>query len=405
MNRILFVDDDMNELGKLEHTLAPMATQWHVQFATSGTQALEMLGRSPFEIVVADVGMPGMDGVQLLSEVMQRHPATVRIAMLERPEEGTVVRSAGATHQYLTKPYSLATLQDTVTRATSLRALLADEGLKKLVAQVRTLPSLPALYTRLVAECRSPRGSLKTVGEIIGEDVGMTAKILNLVNSAFFGLKARVSSPIQAVQLLGLDTVKGLVLTASVFSQFDQARLGRFSIVTFWRHSLITGSFARIVVTQERRDQHLANDASVAGMLHDAGQLVLAAHLPEKYGEALELMASRGIALCDAEREVFGATHATVGAYLLGLWGLPDSVVEAVAYHHTPGVSGERAFAPLAAVHVADAFADELVAVGAPGAAFDAPYLDRTGLGHRVAHWRERCKAFAGESPKEDGGP
>ena len=403
MNRILFVDDDASELDRLEHTLAPMTKQWHMQFAASGTQALEMLGRVPFEIVVADVGMAGMDGVQLLSKVMERHPHTVRIALLERPEDGTVVRSAGATHQCLTKPCSLAALRETVARATSLRSLLADEALKTLVAQVRTLPSLPALYTRLVAECRSPRGSLKTVGEIIGEDVGMTAKILNLVNSAFFGLKTRVSSPVQAVQLLGLDAVKGLVLTASVFSQFEQARLGRFSILTFWRHSLITGSFARIVATQERRDQHLANDASVAGMLHDAGQLVLAAHLPDRYGAALELVSSGGVSLCDAERSVFGATHATVGAYLLGLWGLPDAIVEAVAYHHTPAAVGDSTFGPLAAVHVADAFADELVAVGEQDARFDTPYLDRIGLGHRVAHWRERCKVFAGET-RDDGG-
>jgi HD-like signal output (HDOD) protein len=403
MNKILFVDDDVAELAGLQHTLAPMARQWSMQFATSGKQALEMLGRTSFEIVVADVGMPDMDGVQLLSEVMHRHPDTVRIALLERPKEGTVVRSAGATHQYLTKPCSLQTLTETVARATALRSLLADEGLKKLVAQVRTLPSLPALYTRLVAECRSPRGSLKTVGEIIGEDVGMTAKILNLVNSAFFGLKTRVSSPVQAVQLLGLDTVKGLVLTAAVFSQFEQTRLGRFSIVTFWRHSLITGSFARIVATQERRDQHFANDASVAGMLHDAGQLILAAHLPDQYGQALELVTAGQRSLCEAEREVFGSTHATVGAYLLGLWGLPDAVVEAVAYHHNPSAAAERVFAPLTAVHVADAFADELIAVGEHGNPFDMRYLDAIRLAHRVAHWRERCKAFAGET-RDDGG-
>lgn len=398
MRRLLFVDDDVAQLSNLRETLAGMRDEWHMEFARSGEEALDILARAPFEILFTDLGLPGMDGLQLLAEVMNRHPDMVRIALLARADEGTVVRTAGATHQYLAKPCDLELLKRTVSRAAALRSLLTDESLRNLVRQVRSLPSLPALYTRLVEECRSPRGSLKTIGEIIEDDVGMTAKILHLINSAFFGLRCRVTSPVQAVQLLGLDTVKSLVLCASVFSQFEGKRLGRFSMVTFWRHSLITGSFARIIAAQERQDQHFANDASVAGLLHDAGQLILASSLPERYDEALGLAAREGLALSDAELRVFGTTHAAVGAYLLGHWGLADAIVEAVAFHHMPMLEPDRAFAALTAVHVADALAHEFVAVGETSGGVDHAYLEDLGLTERLPVWRERCQAFAAET-------
>ena len=403
MNRILFVDDDANVLQGLRRMLRDMRQEWHMEFAGGGQEALEVLAKAPFDIVVTDMRMPGMDGGQLLTEVMQRYPHMVRIVLSGQAEEAAVIRTVGAVHQYLSKPCDAETLKKTVARACALRSVLADENLKRVLSHIQSLPSLPALYTRLLEECQNPRGSLRTVGEIIAEDVGMTAKILHLVNSAFFGLRTRVSSPVQAVQLLGLDTVKSLTLCASVFSQFEGA-LHRFPLMAFWRHSLVAGSFARIVATAEQNETTFANDASVAGLLHDAGQLVLAANLPDRYAQALDLARTEEIPIADAETKVFGASHAMVGAYLLGLWGLPDSVVEAVARHHDPSNASDLTFAPLTAVHVADALADEVHAGGGPDAkrSIDEAYIVTLGMTNRIQVWRERCLAYAGETNSDE---
>ncbi|MBI1847966.1 MAG: HDOD domain-containing protein [Candidatus Rokubacteria bacterium] len=281
----------------------------------------------------------------------------------------------------------------------ALAAVLADPGLKSLVSQMRSLPSLPSLYVRVLAECQSPRGSLKTVGEIIAEDVAMTAKILQMVNSSFFGLRGRVSSPVHGVQLLGLETVKALVLCAHVFSQFDDIKLGHFPIEVLWRHSLASSAFARLIAASEREEEAVVDMATVAAILHDVGQLVLASRVPDRYADVLALAHARGVPLADAEAETIGTTHAAVGAYLLGFWALPAPIPEAVAFHHTPWQAGGDRFSTVTAVHVADALADELAAGDViPGPReIDTRYLDDLGLSDRLAVWRDGCARIAGE--------
>lgn len=403
MSRILFVDDDPNVLQGLQRMLRDMRAQWEMEFAPGGEEALAVLARAPFDVVVTDMRMPGMDGAQLLTEVMQRHPDMVRIALSGQAEDEAVIRTVGAVHQYLSKPCDAETLKRTVARAVELRSLLANGDLKHVVSQMKSLPSVPALYTRLLEECRAAGGSLKAVGEIIAKDVGMTAKILHLANSSFFAIRSQVTDPVHAVQLLGLDTVKGLVLSAEVFSRFEAARAGRFPLDAVWRRSLTTSGFARAIARLEVAPASVVNDAAVAGLLHDAGQLVLATNFPERYDEVLALAAG-GRAFVEAELAVFGATHAMVGAYLLGLWGIPDSIVEAVALHHTPRAASSREFSALTAVHVADAIADDLCA--GPGGAASAPvdegYLTALGLGARLATWRAACEACAGDTRDDE---
>jgi HD-like signal output (HDOD) protein len=346
---------------------------------------------------VTDVRMDGMDGFELLAEIKQRSPGAVRIALSGHLEEGSSLRAVGLAHQFSIKPCSMATLQEAIVRATSLRRLLARDDLKRLVASMASLPSVPAPYTQLVKECQGTRNSLKIIGELVADDIGMTAQILHLANSAFFGRSARVTDPVRAVQLLGLETVKALALTSGVFSQFAARRMKHFSLDQLWRHSLITHSFARIITRTENADPSFADDASVAGLVHDAGQLVLAANLPDRYEEALLRATEGGVSLADAESSVFGATHASVGAYLLSLWGLPERVVEAVAFHDSPTAARHRAFTPLAVVHVADALAHPFCA--APGSlespVIDSAHLARLGLADRLEAWERACRRFA----------
>lgn len=394
MRRILFVDDEPNILQGLQRMLRPMRQEWDMTFAGSGSEALQILEKTNYEVVVSDMRMPGMDGAQLLADVQRLYPQTVRIILSGHSDRELILKSVGPAHQFLTKPCDAEDLKGTVARACALRDLLSDESLKGLVAMMQTLPSVPALYTEVVLELQNPNSSLKRVGEIISRDVGMTAKILQLVNSAFFGLRNHVSSPAEAVSLLGLDTVKALVLSVHIFSQYDKSKLPGFSIDALWLHSLKVGSNSQLIAKKESQDRKASNDALMAGLLHDSGKLVLAANLPEQFGRAITLANDKKLCLEAAEREVLGASHAEVGGYLVGLWGLPDPIVEAVAFHHHPGKSQGQTFAPLTAIHAANAMNHEKTDYPTHGKAspLDMDYLSLVGMDGRISEWRQICE-------------
>jgi len=396
---ILFVDDEPKILRGMRRQLNSMADKWYMAFAESGIDALDILGQSdtPYDVIVTDIRMPGIDGIELLKQVQKKFPHMVRIVLTGQVDRDSVIRAVGLAHQFLVKPCTAKTLQVTLSHAFSLRKLLNSNRLKKLVSQLKTLPSLPTLYKNLLSEIQKSDASVKKIGEIIAQDMSMTAKILQLVNSVFFGLRRHISNPTQAVMLLGLDTVKALVLSVHVFSQFNGVQLKKISLEQLQMHRLTVGAFAKRIAEAEGRDKQVADFAFTAGLLHDIGRLVLATNLPEEYVEALSLEETMKIDLLRAEQMVFEATHAEVGAYLLGIWGLPDEVVEALAFHHNPFENISKDFCALTAVHVANCLAHESRLLASPGnpPQINEPYLEQLGYRDRISEWRALCLEIA----------
>ena len=395
--RILFVDDESMILDGLRRMLHPMRCEWNISFAQSGHEALDILAGESFDVIITDVRMPGIDGSQLLREVTERHPQMVRIVLSGQAEDETVLQSVRHVHQYLSKPCDTEMLRSTIVRACALSDLLEDETLKRLISQMETLPSLPSLCRTIEQELRSPEASTRKIAEIISQDIGMSAKVLQLVNSAFFGIRQPVATPGQAAVLLGLETIRNLVLSVHLFAQFGQADLGGLSLEVLWNHSMNAGMYARQLAMSENMDSETVDHAFTGGLLHDAGKLVLAANLAEEYASVLTRASRTGIALYEAEREVFGSTHAEVGCYLMGLWGLPDPIVEALAFHHCPSRHGEEGFTPVTAVHVADILEHEMYSAESIQASreVDDAYLTHLGLSERQTEWRARCREIA----------
>jgi HD-like signal output (HDOD) protein len=272
----------------------------------------------------------------------------------------------------------------------SVQNLLGNESLRKLVADLKTLPSLPTLYQDLTRELQQAEPSIERIGRIISQDLAMLTKVLQVVNSPFYGLARRVTTASQAVALLGLDTIKSLVLTSKIFEAFDQSKLPFFNLDILWQHGVTTGANARKIAKDEQAPPAVLEDTVMAGMLHDIGQLVIASNLPERYTDMLALMQEQSLPECEAEEQVLGATHAAIGGYLLGLWGLNDAVVEAVAFHHYPARAQTRTFSPLTAVHIANAIEEEeqAAAMGDTLSAVDFDYLDACELSDRLPIWR-----------------
>ena len=403
MKRLLFADDESKLLDGLKRSLRPMRDEWDMTFVTSGAEALTALDQAPFDVVISDMRMPGMDGAQLLREVHQRYPQTVRIVLSGQSDQESIYRSIGSTHLYLAKPCESDQLKATVMRACALRELLGSDSLRRLVTGMQQIPSQPMLYDEIRREAESKTASLTTISSIISKDMGMTAKIMQLVNSAYFGLRGTVSTAEQAVNLLGLDTVQALVLTVHVFSQFTSTPGSRFDIGHLWEASTQTGVLARAIAKAEQAPVSVIDQAYTAGLLHDVGMLVLAANMLKQYDAMIETAHDKGVLLSEVERQELGATHAEIGAYLLGLWGLGDPIVEAVAFHHHPSNCLGNTFSPLTAVHMANVLQQELShqAIGDVPSQIDFTYLDRLHLTDRVPHWREVTCMVQREAEKE----
>jgi HD-like signal output (HDOD) protein len=323
---------------------------------------------------------------------MKRHPNTVRLVLSGHADREAVLRMVGPAHQYLSKPCNAEELRSAITRALALRELLGNEQLKQLASRVRSLPTLPALHKQLTTELAKEEPSIERVAVIISRDVGMTSKILQLVNSAFFGLAESASSPLAAVSYLGLSTVRALAVSVHVFSQFEPGTIKCFSVEQLADHCWRTGMTAKKIAAIQHCDPKVDEQCFLAGLLHDVGRLVMAAGLGEQYAAVMARARESRIPLWQAEREQFGASHAEVGAYLLGLWGLPNPVVEAVALHHRPCDSAVREFSVVTAVHVADALAHQGEAIpDGIGGQIDHACIAAMGLTERLQMWTERC--------------
>ena len=393
MKTMVLVDDDPAMGARLRRLLKPLESDWKMVSVESGQAALATLASERCDVIMTDMRMPGKTGVQLLEEVRTGYPHVVRVLLTDQSDQDVMLRSAGAAHQCLPKSSPLEVFASTVTRACAIQELLTNRTLLKLVAGMHTLPSLPTLYREVMQELQSPDASIEKIGQIISKDLGMLTKLLQVVNSPFYGLPRRISSATQAVALLGLEAIKSLVLSMKVFSQFESSSQTFFSLDILWNHGMTTGRYARTISKEQGTDTRVMEDAFTAGLLHDVGLLVLATNVPDQYTETLALMQNQGVTEWDAERQVLGATHAEVGGYLLGTWGLSDTIVEAVAFHHDPTRSGGHTFCPLTAVHVANVLEEQeqAAAMDGPSVVADMAYLRGCGIDPDMPKWETLC--------------
>ena len=263
------------------------------------------------------------------------------------------MRTLPVAHQYLSKPCDEEQLRQVITRTCNLQALLQDDTIRRVLSHFDALPSAPQVYWDIVAAANRPNTSLLDISAIVERDPALVAKVLQLVNSAYFGLAHRITSIAQAVQYLGLDLIKGLALTERVFSRTSITVEG-FSVEALQKHSLLTARVAAKALAGSPK----ADEVFAAAIVHDIGKILLACGFPDRFTEVVRTAGERRQPMHLVEPEVFGTTHAEVGAFLLGMWGLPFTIVEAVAYHHRPEcvTAGDRDV--LMAVHIAEALVD-----------------------------------------------
>jgi putative nucleotidyltransferase with HDIG domain len=364
---------------------------WHAHFVQTAEEALQHLNQGGAEAIVASLHRADSDAIALLNDVMICSPKAVRLLLAPPDLWATAMKYLGVVHQFLLEPCDGTALTAALDQAFQYKTWLPQEAVCQVVAQMRRIPSPPAQYFQVVRELQELTASLDRVGECIARDPAMTARLLQFVNSAFFGLRRTIADPAEAVMYLGAETTKSLILLAHSFSYFDSLLPAGFTVDEIWRHSLSTANLARMLAQEEGVLPEQAAQTYTAGLLHDLGKLALAANLPKEFHHAASLASQQGIPLWQAEQQVFQADHAGLGACLLAIWGLAPNLVEAVALHHCPRQLSGSGFTPLVAVHVANVFDHE--ARGHTAETFlDQAYLAAQGLDQRVEVWRELCQ-------------
>ena len=391
MKRILFVDDESKILDGIRRMLYSQRERWDMQFALGGEAALKACEECSFDVVISDMRMPGMDGATLLGHIRDRYPGAARLILSGYSENALARRAVPVAHRFLAKPCNALELQSTIERMCSLQDVVSTPEIRKLVGTVGELPSLSTTYTLLTEAVSDPDSSITQVAEIIEEDIAMSAKILQLVNSAFFGLAQKVTSITTSVSYLGMDTIKNLALASEAFRVLvPDKRIPPGVCETMQLHAQRSAAIAGAIST----DPHLREVAVIGALLHDIGSLFLASSMPNEFCSARALTTEKGCAIFQAEEELMGTSHAEIGAYLLGLWGLPNLAVEAIAHHHHPTRILHSEFDCTVAVYLANLLADELQAnpqgaVGLPINEPDRAYLEELGVVPKLDEFRE----------------
>lgn len=384
--RILLVDGEGQPLRDLRVGLAALAPGWEVVQATSGAAALATLATSSVDAIVADMVLSDMSGEQLLSQVLRQFPHTHRVVLVDLGDLDSLLRCVGGVHQFVIKPCTVSRLYQVMERAFELDVWLPNQTLRRLVGHVPQLPSLADSYHAVVRALENPQATPESVGALIARDPAMTAKMLQLANSAAYGEPTDDYDVVEAVREIGLANTKSCLLLAHSWSRFAKVEEAGFRVQALWTHANEVAALAQWLAQSEGASEKLVGMSHTAGLLHDIGKLALAANLPEEFNSVGKLMRLDGSASFEIEQEVFGATHSEVGGCMLGSWGLPMPVVEAVALHHHPACFLSRKFSPLTAVHVANALnraesADHFKAM------VERDYLAVLGLVDKIPGW------------------
>jgi HD-like signal output (HDOD) protein/CheY-like chemotaxis protein len=355
MKRVLFVDEDTATVAVLRSAFHQPSALWDAVFVRSGQEALAQLAREHFDAIVSDMCMPDTDGPQLLAQVRERYPEVMRLCLSGSTDDEVFLRAVPVTHQFLGKPCNPETVLEVVERACALGAILSNSQVRQLVKRLDNLPTTARTFQALSAAIARPTAHTADISEIVSNDRALCVKTLQIVNSALFRRSAPITSISAAVNYVGLEILKSLALSACMFSALEGAPATSKLLADLQSRSLRKAHFARTLLEGE----HGADEAFTAALLLDVGEAVLALGAPDQFARMVELARQRGAPWHEVEPECFGGVaHPQVGACLLGLWGLPLELIEAVAHHHQPSTVEHPHTRVLAAVHVADAVVD-----------------------------------------------
>lgn len=390
--RVLFVDDSPSVIDMLKRMVHSQDSDWDVRYAVGGVEAIGLLDLERFDVIVTDLQMPEIDGVKLLKYVQKSFPELIRIIFSASLTKDAVREVASFTHRFISKPCGVEQLAQTIENTIFIHRQLDNKQIQKVLTKTTTIPSLPKIYQELMKRIDDEDFSLRDAGHLISSDIGMSANILKQINLLGYG--SEISSVEQAVSFLGLNCVKAIALSNHIFNTVSLDNIPNFSLEDLVRHSMLTAEFAKTITLIETDDRTIAESAFVAGVLHDMGAIVLAMNFPKKYGDVLSRVYKAHRPIAEVERNLIGTSHGEIAAHILALWGFPDPILTAVAFHEDPLNRSVESFSILTAVyagsilaHIYDGdnrYSEEVLE--------NSLYLQQLNCASRLSLWEEQCK-------------
>ena len=391
--RILFVDDEPGILRGLRKSLRSQRDHWQMTFVDNGDAALDFLFENTMDVIVSDMQMPGMDGAELLEKVRKLSPGTRRIILSGHTKEENIIRTVGPAHIYLAKPCTTEDLVDAIDSIFLLDAILPINGLKSFVSGLKKLPSIPSVVRELAIEIEGAEPSIDKIVDIISRDIAMTSQIIRLTNSAFFALPVKANTLNHAIKLLGLNTTRDIALTAGIIGIFRGDETTAKKLEKLSKNCLVINKLARDIAMLGGLEKNICDQAACSGIVSHLGTLLLQTAKPQLYQQAQKMAEAGEKEIYKREKDLFGASHAELGAYLLGLWGFSLPVIEAVAFHHTPSLRPSRKFDATTALHIAQCIAkgESMAAADREGLLeqLDTQYLKEVGIEKDFPKWLE----------------
>ncbi|MFZ5806768.1 MAG: HDOD domain-containing protein [Verrucomicrobiota bacterium] len=382
---VLLVDDDEKVLHGLRRSLKTIEPKWQILTETKPMEALGLIEKHAIDVIVSDLRMPVMDGADFLEKIQKRKPEIIRFVLSGQAGQDLMIKSSAVAHRYLTKPCDVQMLAQAIREAMEMTHTLSDVRTKQQVSHLKQLPTMPMIYQALLEVLKNPQVNSATIEKVISQDPSMVLKIMQTANSAYFGVGGTISTLHEAIILLGVEIIKGLVLVGKIFEQHQHAESRTVQI--FWSHSIQTSTLAHHLYIKRMRNEEQAGEAFTAAMLHDIGKLIFYETFETRYRKLLRTSKEESIPLWQLEKTTYGNSHAEVGAQLLHLWGLPSAICEAVEFHHTPNAIQEKCFSCATAVHIADAVAHAQSVFPYKGGMLDTAYLKELGLPDSLEHW------------------
>lgn len=384
--RLLLVDDDLVLLRGLVRAIYSIDPDIEVFTCGSAMEGLEFLGQHNVDALVTDLHMPRMNGADFLAEVRGKYPHILRFVLSGEAKPEIFLNASNHAHQCMSKPCEAAKLLELVASTFRHFHQVRDPVVSKYLSWTAGLPDCRKVMNHIIELLENESSSLPEVTAAVQEDPSLVARILKVANSPFFGFQGKIEGVEDAVALLGLDTVAGMVASHKIFAQSPPPPEARLNVEALWEHSAFTATMARFVAPRLKLSATSVKEGLTASLLHDIGKLILACSLPTNYGAAWVRSTATSIPLWASEMLIFGADHATVGGTLLRIWGVPPAVVEAVAYHHAPHLTGAKEPSPAVLVHVADALAHAMLQDNRT-ILLESDYLDSIGLPSRTEDW------------------
>jgi len=349
--KLLFVDDEPLVLSGIENALIFADDDWDADFATSGEEAIEMLGSTHYDLLVTDMKMPGLTGADVLEWAKANRPDVLRLVLSGEIDAHLAERAMPLVHEFVPKPCDPDDLFEIIDRVYGVSQQLEGGTVRDVLGSLDALPSQPDLHIQINDAISRDEG-IGAVAAVISRDLAIASSVIKTANSAFYGFRTAAETVRDAVSRLGIETVRGIVLNAEVSGWVSPELADSVSVLN--EHSARVAEIVRHLVGQD------VPQASLAALLHDIGSLIVIARFPEHHRELNERLADPLDMREEYEREALGATHSEIGAYMLQMWNADQIVVETALHHHDRASGDESARRIIDAILASDVAIYEL---------------------------------------------